>query len=61
MRKDKRTTIFVLIFLLYTIGYSYDINSVVSPNFIFETLALNKDIETAAWPKIQFSYRSGSF
>ena len=51
MRKDKRTTIFVLIFLLYTIGYSYDINSVVSPNFIFETLALNKDIETAAWPK----------
>jgi YVTN family beta-propeller protein len=42
----------MLLHLLYVNGFSqYDVNSVISPNFIFETLALNKDVETAAWPK----------
>lgn len=52
MRNNNRTTVLVFMILLYMCGYSqFDVNSVVSPNFIFETLALNKDIPTAAWPK----------
>jgi len=53
MNYNKGTIIFLFILhLLYVNASSqYDVNSVVSPNFIFETLALNKDIETAAWPK----------
>lgn len=53
MNYNKGAIIFLLILhLLYVNASSqYDVNSVVSPNFIFETLALNKDIETAAWPK----------
>lgn len=53
MNYNKRTMNFLLMLhLLYVSGFSqFDVNSVISPNFIFETLALNKDVETAAWPK----------
>ncbi len=50
MFNSKRTIVLIL-FLTYNVFSQFDVNSVISPNFIFETLALNKDIETAAWPK----------
>lgn len=49
MLKIKGTILATLSWI--TAGLCQEPGSVVSPNFIFETLALNRDVPTAAWPK----------
>jgi Uncharacterized conserved protein len=50
MKNNKRTMVLISMLLLYAGGFSQDVKSVITPNFIFETLALDKDIPTAEYP-----------